>query len=221
MIVKKNYQEIFSSINTAQYKEAAERFLPDIIKVLFIFESPPFPPPIHPTKKEINPNWSYFYRFETKGSNNLRREMCMAIFNKKIANHKEFLYEFCKEGYFLVDSVNYPINKIIEESKHLVKLNSKEDVDNKEREKIIYSETSSLIRTIEYWIEKSNSDISEMGMLLVKVSVFNGLMIYDNPFKQKVDDGEYNVLNTGTIPFPMVPNNKKFIADVREILKLT
>lgn len=215
-----DYQEVFGNIKIEPYREAAERFLPDKIKVLFIFESPPFPPPIHPITGEKNPDWSYFYRFETKGSNNLRREVYAAVFDKKVVDHEGFLYEFCKEGYFLIDSVNYPINRIIEENKHRVKLTRKGDVDNKEREKVIYLEANNLIKTIEYWVKKSDSKLNEIKMLLVKVSVFNGLMIYDNHFKQKVVDGKYNVLNTNTIPFPMVPNNKKFIADVRKLLEL-
>ena len=215
-----DYKEVFGNIDIDPYREAAERFLPDKIKVLFIFESPPVPPPIHPITGLKDSNWSYFYRFETKGSNNLRREVCSAVFDKKVVDHEKFLYEFCKEGYFIIDSVNYPINKIIEENKHKVKLNKKGDVDNKEREKVIYLEANNLIKTIEYWVKKSDSKLNEIKMLLVKVSVFNGLMIYDNHFKQKVVDGKYNVLNTNTIPFPMVPNNKKFIADVRKLLEL-
>jgi len=215
-----NYQEIFGNIATTQYRETAERFLPDKIKVLFIFESPPYPPPVDPITKKENFNWSYFYRFETKGSNNLRREVCTAIFDKKVIDHEHFLSEFCKEGYFLIDSVNYPINKIIEENKHMVKLNSKGDVNNKKREKIIYSEASNLIKTIKYWVDKSSSNLSGIKMLLVKVSVFNGLMMCNNPFKQKVEERKYNVLNKDTIPFPMVPNNIKFIAEVRKLLEL-
>jgi len=216
-----NYKEVFGNISIEPYRKTSERFLPDKIKVLFIFESPPFPPPIHPITENKNPDWSYFYRFETKGSNNLRREVCTAVFNKKVLDHKDFLSEFCKEGYFLIDSVNYPINNIIEENKHLVKLTRKGDVDNKEREKIIYLEAKDLIKTIEYWVEKSGSKLNEIKMLLIKVSVFNSLMIYSSPFKKLIDYGKYNVLNTGTIPFPMVPNNKKFIEDVRKLLKLT
>ena len=215
-----NYREVFGNINIEPYREAAERFLPDKIKVLFIFESPPFPPPVHPITEVKNSNWSYFYRFETKGSNSLRREVCSTVFDKKVVDHEDFLYEFCKEGYFLIDSVNYPINKIIEENKLLVKLTRKGDVDNKEREKVIYLEADNLIKTIGFWVKESGSIINEIKMLLAKVSVYNGLLIHDNPFKQKVAEGEFNVLNTDTIPFPMVQNNKKFIADVRKLLEL-
>lgn len=215
-----NYREVFGNINTEPYREAAIRFLPDKIKVLFIFESPPFPPPVHPITGVKNSNWSYFYRFETKGSNSLKREVCSAVFDKKVVDYEYFLYEFCKEGYFLIDSVNYPINRIVEENKHRVKLTRKGDVDNKEREKVIYLEANNLIKTIEYWVKESDSKLFEIKMLLIKVSVFKGLMIYDNHFKKKIVDRKYNVLNTDTIPFPMVPNNKKFIIDVRKLLKL-
>jgi len=216
-----DYKEAYGNINTEPYRKAAERFLPDKIKVLFIFESPPFPPPLDPITKKENPDWSYFYRFETKGSNNLRREVSTAVFNKKITDHKYFLNEFCKEGYFLIDAVSYPINKITKENEHNVKLTSKGDVNNKEeREKIICSEAYDLNETISYWIDKSDSSLYEIKILLIKVSVFNGLMLCDNPFKEKVKSGTYNLLNRNEIPFPMVPNNKKFINKVRELLKL-
>ena len=216
----KDYKKIFGNIDIGPYSVAAKRFLPDKIKVLFIFESPPFPPPIHPITKKDDLGWSYFYRYENKGSNSLRKEMCAALFNKTITNHKEFLDEFSAEDYFLIDAVNYPINKIIEENKPLVKLNRNGEVDNREREKVIFCEAGDLVKTIGCWVNKSNSDIAEIKILLVKVSVFNGLMSCDNPFKKLADIKNYNVLNTDTIPYPMVPNNVKFQAEVRRYLDI-
>ncbi|GAG68195.1 unnamed protein product, partial [marine sediment metagenome] len=52
MVILNNYREIFGNIDTAPYRKAAESFLPDKIKVLFIFESPPFPPPVNPVTGE-------------------------------------------------------------------------------------------------------------------------------------------------------------------------
>jgi len=163
----KDYKEIFGNIDVGPYSAAAKRFLPDKIKVLFIFESPPFPPPMYPITKKENPEWSYFYRFETKGSNALRREVCTAVFNKTITDHKEFLNEFSTKGYFLIDAVNYPINKIIEENKHMVKLNRNGEVDNREREKVIFCEAEDLVNTIEYWVNELDSDMNEIKILLV------------------------------------------------------
>ncbi|MBL7124450.1 MAG: hypothetical protein ISS14_06115 [Actinobacteria bacterium] len=216
----KDYKEIFGNININPYSAAAKIFLPDKIKVLFIFESPPFPPPMYPITKKENPEWSYFYRFGTKGSNALRREVCTAVFNKTITDHKEFLNEFSTKGYFLIDAVNYPINKIIEENKYILKLNRNGEVDPREREGVIFCEAGELVNTIEYWVNESDSDMNEIKILLVKVSVFNGLMFHDNPFKKLVDNKKYNVLNTDTIPYPMVPHNIKFRAKVREYLNI-
>ena len=42
----------------------------------------------------------------------------------------------------------------------------------------------------------------------------------DNPFQKEIAKGNYKVLNKGSIPFPMVPNNKKFKVDVRFYLGL-
>ena len=221
MGILNNYREIFGNIDSAPYRNAAERFLPDEIKVLFIFESPPFPPPIDPVTGVKNPEWSYFYRYESRGSNFLRNKVSIALFNEKMDIAKVFLERFCKSGYFLIDAVNYPINKITE-NKGLIKLTSKGEVDSKERQKIVYSEAQGLVDTINYWVEKSRStDINEVKILVIKVPVFNGLMLYNNPFKSLIDNGTYKVLNDYSIPFPMPPHDVTFIREVRKLLNIS
>jgi len=221
MGILNNYREIFGNIDIAPYRKAAERFLPDKIKVLFIFESPPFPPPVNPVTGVKNPEWSYFYRYESTGSNFLRNKISIALFNEKMYIAKVFLERFCKSGYFLIDAINYPINKITE-NKGLIKLTTKGEVDKKERQKIIYSEAQGLVDTINYWVDKSRStDINEVKILDIKVPVFNGLMLYNNPFKSLVDDGTYKVLNDYSIPFPMPPHDLIFIREVRKLLNIS
>ena len=216
----KNYREIFGNINTEPYKIAAERFLPDKIEVLFIFESPPFPPPIDPISGDKNLNWSYFYRYESKGSDFLRNKIFSTLFSEKMLSSKVFLEKFAGNGYFLIDAVNYPINKIAKD-KGFVKITSKGEVDSKERQKIIYSEASELISTMEYWIQKSSlSKVEKVKILIIKVPVFNGLMFCDNPFKKNVEDGVYRVLNDHPIPFPMPPHDVVFKREVRKLLNI-
>ncbi len=221
MVIVNNYREIFGNIYTVPYMEAAERFLPNKIKVLFIFESPPFPPPINPVTGVKNPEWSYFFRYETTGSNFLRNKVSIALFNEKMDIPKVFLEKFCKSGYFLIDAVNYPINKITEDN-GLIKLTNKGEVYPKERQKIVYSEAQELVDSIKYWIDKSELiDISEVKILVIKVPVFNGLMLYNNPFKSLVDNGTYKVLNDYSIPFPMPPHDTAFIREVRKLLNIS
>ena len=216
-----NFIEIFGNIDTAPYRETAERFLPDKIKVLFIFESPPFPPPVNPVTGVKNPEWSYFYRYESNGSNFLRNKVSIALFNKKMDIAEVFLERFCKSGYFLIDAVNYPINKIIVD-KGLIKLTSKGDVHPNERQKIVYAESQELVDSIKYWTDKSEfTEIDELKILVIKVPVFNGLMIYNNPFKSLVDNGKYKVLNHYSIPFPMPPHDVTFIREVRKLLNIS
>ncbi len=43
-------------------------------------------------------------------------------------------------------------------------------------------------------------------------------MFHDNPFKKLVDNKKYNVLNTDTITYPMVPHNIKFRAESKKII---
>ncbi|GAG82436.1 unnamed protein product, partial [marine sediment metagenome] len=85
-----------------------------------------------------------------------------------------------------------------------------------------YSEAQGLVDTINYWVDKSRStDVNEVKILVIKVPVFNGLMLYNNPFESLVDDGTYKVLNDYSIPFPMPPHDLIFIREVRKLLNIS
>jgi len=215
----KNYREIFGKIDTSFYKKAAGRFLPKKIKSLFIFESPPFEPPILPITNKTNSDWSYFYRYETDGSDNLRRIICSTLFDEKMTSAKSFLEKFCAQGYFLVDAVSYPIDDIISEHKYMVKL-YKGKVHSDEREKIVFCESEELVNTIKYWVEESKSNLLNIKMIVIKAPVFRGLFTDDNKFKEKVEKGTFQVLNDYKIDYPLFDINT-FKAEVRKLLKLS
>jgi len=216
----KNYKKIFGNININLYLEAAEKFLPENkINTIFIFESPPFEPPFHPISNKYNEKWSYFYNYKSDGSDNLRRIICRTLFNEKMDSAKGFLEKFSNQGYFLVDAVNYPIDDIIKESKHLIKVDSKNKVHPDERVEIIYSEADELVKTIDYWVGKSRSNLPNIKMIVVKATVFKGLFTKNNKFKEKVDDGIFNVLNDSKIDYPLF-NINIFKEVVRELLNL-
>jgi hypothetical protein len=215
----KNYREIFGNIDIASYREAAWKFLPDKIKALFIFESPPYPPPVYPISKKINPDWSYFFNYKSSGSNNLRRIMCKTLFDKNMDSAEKFLKEFSGQGYFLVDAVNYPINDIIQENKHLIRVDSNNKVSPDERVKIIHSEAGELIKTINFWAGKSKSNLQDVKMIVIKATVFKGLFAKGSEFKEKVDVGIFNVLNDFKIDYPLF-NINTFKEVVRKLLDL-
>jgi len=219
--IERNFREIFGNIDVDPYKETALRFLPGTIKVLFIAESPPFPPPFDPITKEYNDDWSYFYRYENHRSNFLRQKFSLAIYYRTFANPKDFLDLFCEDGYFLIDAVEYPINKI-EINKNLIKLNRKGEVDTKEREKIIHFEAENCLNDrIEEWINKTKgTNLKDLKIIIIKVPVFDALMLTENPFKDYYDKSIYNVLNEDPIPFPMSPFDKVFISKIRKLLSL-
>jgi len=218
--MSKNYKEIFGNINTGPYLEAAEKFLPkNKIKTLFIFESPPFPPPFHPINNEYNGKWSYFFNYESNGSDSLRRIMCDTLFNEKMISAFDFLKKFSNQCYFLVDAVNYPINDIVDERKNLVKIDGNNKVHSNERVKIISSEADELVKTIYYWSDKSKSNISNIKMIVIKATVFKGLFKEENKFKEKVDNKIFRVLNDFQIDYPLFYINT-FKEKVRKLLNL-
>lgn len=110
-----------------------------------------------------------------------------------MVNAKDFLDEFSNQGYFLVDAVNYPINDIIQEHKHLIRVDKNNKVHPDERVDIIYSETDELVKTIDCWVKKSKSNLPNIKMTAVKATVFKGLFTKSNRFKEKIDDGGFNV----------------------------
>ncbi len=87
-----------------QYKDAAEKYTPDKIKVLFVAESPPCP--------EKNEKPAYFY-FEDGELGDLFQSIMKVLFPEDFIMFKKKLLELFKEkGCFLIDAVEYPINQL-------------------------------------------------------------------------------------------------------------
>jgi len=95
------------------YKNAARKYLPEEIKFLLIAESPP-------TYKDTS-KMSYFYFEDNPGNDMFFQTVVKAFFNiDYLKNYKEkikLLSMLKKEGLFLMDSVEYPINRDIEYDK--------------------------------------------------------------------------------------------------------
>ena len=96
-------------VNT--YKEAAAKFLPDKIKVLFIAESPPA-------------NGSFFF-FKFPKQEILLTTITTAILGDgkgytRNDSKIEFLKILQEKGYFLIDAVEYPINTTSDRNRELI-----------------------------------------------------------------------------------------------------
>ena len=144
------------SLDLSIYKEAAEKFLPEKIKVLFIAESPPA-------------NGSFFY-FKFSKKEILLSTITTALLGDgkgytKNDSKIEFLKILKDKGYFLIDAVDYPINT----------------TGDRSRELIIQKEIESLTDKLKE-LESRNKIDNHTKIILIKKSVFN---VLNNTLKQK------------------------------------
>ena len=141
--------------NINKYKEAAEKFLPEKIKVLFIAESPPA-------------NGAFFF-FKFSKQEILLTTITTAILGDGKGYSRddpkiEFLNILQERGYFLIDAVEYPINT----------------TRDRNRELIIKQETDNLIDRLKD-LERQNKIDGNTKIILIKKSVFN---VLNNSLKQ-------------------------------------
>ncbi|GAH43980.1 unnamed protein product [marine sediment metagenome] len=101
------YKTGFENMDTSIYWNAAKKYLPTCIKYLFIAESPPAFMGDKPDR--------YFYFQEIPGADSLFYTIVKAIYNKDFVKNvhlrTDFLKCLKKDGFFLLDAVEYPINK--------------------------------------------------------------------------------------------------------------
>jgi hypothetical protein len=96
-------------MKTDLYKEAAEKYRPNKIKILFIAESPPS------IKEDEEPR--YFYFEKTQCYDFLFRCIMEVLFPseyrlfRKNNNKKRLLNKFKEIGFFLIDACEYPIDQ--------------------------------------------------------------------------------------------------------------
>ncbi len=133
------------------YENAAKKFKPDKIKILFIAESPPF-------KKE-GEEPRYFYFENVKGKDFLFRSIMEVLFPKdyedfKINGNKILLLNKFKEsGFFLIDACDYPINQ------------------HNDRDSFINNDFHKLIHKIKTLIDEDTK------ILLIKKNIFELLFV--------------------------------------------
>jgi hypothetical protein len=184
----------YSKMDTSIYWNSAKKYIPLKINILFIGESPPAFKNDHPV--------AYFYFADCPKADSLFYSITKAIFNidfnKKKDNRELILRNFANNNYFLIDAVEYPINKDL----------SWRNVSNKEREKIINSEQHNFFKKLEClkcleFVDKTTK------VILVKETVYNS---YKNKIK--------NILNKDYIEFPKYIKDRDFIHEVRNLLNI-
>lgn len=85
-----------------RYIKQRNKYLPQKIKLVFVFESPPS-------------SNMYFYNDSGRPSEPLFRVMMKTVFNRTFETKKEGLKNFSAKGFILVDPIYKPVDKIDDE----------------------------------------------------------------------------------------------------------
>jgi hypothetical protein len=182
--------------NLKVYENAAEKYKPKKIRVLFIAESPPF---FKEEKKR-----AYFYFEDNPGKDVLFATLVKAIYDfdyrKNTEEKKKLLTQFKEDGFFLIDAVEYPINR--DKNWRMLR--------NKEREVIIKEEFPNLLNKLDKFKKDELID-SETRIILIKKIVFNALF-------PVLKQSEYNVINRGKIDFPKYFRDRDVIREIGYLL---
>ncbi len=151
---------------------------PEKIKFCFIFESPPS-------------SGKYFYDPKGKTSELLFRSMMKVLFNKEFKTKHEGLSYFQKQGFYLIDPIYIPVDKI----------------SDKEADNLILKNYNNFKKDL---IAKG---LNKTPLILVKKNIF--IILKDRLIK----DG-FNVLNKDEmIPFPMHYHYKSFEQKIKKFIK--
>ncbi len=161
-----------------EFMRLRNNFRPKKVKFCFIFESPPA-------------HGGYFYNTSGKVSELLFRTLMKTLFLKNFETKEEGLMHFQKEGFYLVNSIYMPVNKVSDKTANEMILENYEAF-----KKDLISE--GMINT---------------PLIIVKSNVWRLL-------KDKLIDDGFNVLNKDTmIPFPMHYHFESFKDKVLNLLK--
>ncbi len=183
-------------MDTSIYWDQANKYLPDKIDILFIAESPP---------AFRNPDkMSYIYFENNRGSDILFATIMKALFNvnyRKDPEWKKGLLERFKreKRCFLVDGVQYPINRDTKWQKVPARMRVKQVRKN---EKV-------LLKLLGYLEKKRHID-DNTRVILIKETVFNALYYRLS--------NKYDVLNEGPVGFPRWHRDPIVVIKIQNIL---
>lgn len=191
-----NYDSGFQNMDTSVYTTHRVKYLPKKIKFLFVAESPP-------AFKGDTPQ-AYFYFPEIPKADSLFYTIIKAIydidFDKHVHNRTELLTQFCYDGNYLIDSVDYPINKDRQFN----------DIDNSLREFIIGRNKKAFENHINRLIRFGHIN-GITKTILIKETVYN--QHFNNPLLK--------VTNVTFIGFPQYIKDRNTIKAIREIIDVS
>ena len=173
----------------AYYIKLRNNYLPPKLKVVFIFESPPF-------------SGKYFYDKTGKTSETLFSRMMEFMDFKDYENKKEGLEEFQKRGYFLVDTTYEPVNNIRDDYK---------------RNKKVINNIPSLINDLEEIFQRAG--IKQKGRVKIIIVIkpicrmLRGIL-KELGYKIINDDGH---INQEDIPFPDPSCVREFLDKLKKL----
>lgn len=177
------------------YRKSAGHYRPDSIRVLFIAESPP--------AFTDESRRSYFYFPQCHGSDILFATMMKAVLDtryfKRDGNKAELLEKFRDGGYWLMDAVEYPINRL-----------KGKKTSVKDRASEIESNLPFLLRRLDFLRHRLIFS-TDSGIILIKKVVFEVL-------EQPLTDAGYTVLHRKKIDFPKYHRDRDTIAGIRRAL---
>lgn len=153
-----------------------ERYRPDKVHVLFVAESPP-------ESSDDEPR--FFYNPNREHWDNLYRSMMKAVFPEfeyRPGEKDNWLRRFQKDGYYLIDATDRPINRLSAAERRL-------ELNRAVEEKV--AEITHLVTP-------------STPIVLVKKSVFEAL---NRPLREV----GYNVIHESFLPFPAQGHQERFI----------
>lgn len=184
----------FQNMDTSVYKIPREGYLPPKIKYLIVAESPPAFIGEKPK--------AYFYFPDVPKADSLFYSLVNALldfkFEKYIHNRIQVLNKFKENGFYLVDIVDYPINKD----------RSNIDIDNFTRNLLIRKNRKQFENHLKTLIDRGHMD-NDTKALLIKETV------YSEYSKHPL----LNVINKNYIGFPSYVNDRGFAEKVRDCLR--
>lgn len=185
----------YENLDVSIFNKASSEYLPKVIKHLLIAESPPAFSNAKPEK--------YFYFSDVPSADLLFYSVIKAIYDldfvKSIDDRKTHLRKFAEDGYFLIDSVDYPINKT----------KTGNDVSNSVREWIILSNKFRFMKKLKHLANEGVINI-DTNVILIKETVY---YVYSGC-------SLLSVKNEKPLHFPSYVKDKRFVSDMRSLLKL-
>lgn len=198
VVIKKELKFESFSQDLKIYRSASEKYIPDLINVLFISESPP--------DYNDEKDRSFFY-FE---DNPMEKDfffiaLIKAIYDidfKSVNDKRNILGIFKSDGYYMMDIIDYPINKS----------SLRKEYSDAKKEDILFGESEVFLEKLNILRDEGRMT-KDTKIVLIKKSVFS-------VFCPLLRSKGYRVLNTEKIDTPSSADDRDFIEAIRKILDI-